>query len=91
MSDQSDFIEDLKALIDAKRSFGGHPLWLAILDGQVPRDRLGLFAIQFFQPVREFPRAVIPVPSTCADPADPPRKLHEGYAADIYFAEIEVA
>ncbi|HME70432.1 MAG TPA: hypothetical protein VKM54_11275, partial [Myxococcota bacterium] len=52
------FIQDLVARIEARRTFGNHPLWLAIADGKLSGEQLKLFAIQFFLQVREFPRAV---------------------------------
>jgi pyrroloquinoline-quinone synthase len=63
----NDFVGELQALIDSRRSFGGHPLWLAIERGEVPRERLGAFAIQFFLQVREFPRAVSALHANCTD------------------------
>jgi len=61
------FVDDLRATIDAGRSFGRHPLWRRIADGEVPRDALGPFAVQFFLQVREFPRAVSALHASCAD------------------------
>src|SRR5437763_15109802 len=61
------FVEDLRALIDAGRAFGRHPLWLRIADGRLPRSSLGPFAVQFFLQVREFPRAVSALHSSCPD------------------------
>ena len=51
----TDFIRDLVARIEARRTFGGHPLWLELADGKLSREQLKLFAVQFFLQVREFP------------------------------------
>jgi pyrroloquinoline-quinone synthase len=59
------FIQDLLARIQARRTFGGHPLWLAIADGKLSREQLRLFAVQFFLQVREFPRAVSAMHANC--------------------------
>jgi pyrroloquinoline-quinone synthase len=61
------FVEDLRATIDAGRSFGRHPLWRRIADGQVPRAALSPFVVQFFLQVREFPRAVSALHASCTD------------------------
>src|SRR5438876_4494185 len=61
------FVDDLRAMIDAGRAFGRHPLWLRIAEGQLPRSALGPFAVQFFLQVREFPRAVSALHSSCRD------------------------
>ena len=61
------FVEDLRAMIDAGRSFGRHPLWLRIAEGRLPRPALRPFAVQFFLQVREFPRAVSALHSSCPD------------------------
>jgi pyrroloquinoline-quinone synthase len=61
------FIEELRAMIDAGRTFGSHPLWLRIAEGAVPRSVLAPFAVQFFLQVREFPRAVSALHSSCPD------------------------
>jgi pyrroloquinoline-quinone synthase len=61
------FVDELRATIDAGRSFGRHPLWLRIAEGRVPRTALGPFAVQFFLQVREFPRAVSALHSSCPD------------------------
>jgi pyrroloquinoline-quinone synthase len=55
--------------IRAGRSFGAHPLWLRIQDGELSRMALAEFAKQFFLQVREFPRAVSALHSRCVDPA----------------------
>jgi pyrroloquinoline-quinone synthase len=62
------FVESVRAAIGARRSFGSHPLWTAILEGSLPRERLRGFAAQFFLQVREFPRAVSALHSRCSDP-----------------------
>jgi len=60
-------VDDLRATIDAGRAFGRHPLWLRMAGGAVLRAGLGPFAVQFFLQVREFPRAVSALHSTCPD------------------------
>jgi pyrroloquinoline-quinone synthase len=67
MPSSAAFVDDLKAMIDAGRSFGRHPLWQRIEEGQVPRASLAPFAVQFFLQVREFPRAVSALHSSCPD------------------------
>src|SRR4029077_8228411 len=62
-------VEDLRAMIDAGRAFGRHPLWLGIQEGRLPRSALRPFAVQFFLQVREFPRAVSALHSGCPDAA----------------------
>jgi pyrroloquinoline quinone (PQQ) biosynthesis protein C len=59
------FVDELKATIEARRTFGRHPLWLRIAEGRVPREALGPFAVQFFLQVREFPRAVSALHARC--------------------------
>ena len=59
------FAASLRELIDARRSFGGHPLWQRIGEGGVDASGLRLFAVQFFLQVREFPRAVSALHSNC--------------------------
>jgi len=61
------FGEDLMAEVRARRSFGGHPLWFRIQEGQVSREGLGQFARQFYLQVVEFPRAVSALHSRCTD------------------------
>src|SRR5690349_8148513 len=63
----SGFVEELRAMIDARRTFGRHPLWRQIEDGGVPRSSLAPFVVQFFLQVREFPRAVSALHSSCPD------------------------
>ena len=62
------FVDELKAMIAARRSFGGHPLWHQIAAGSVSKPGLQLFAQQFFLQVREFPRAVSALHSNCPFP-----------------------
>ncbi|HZR80933.1 MAG TPA: iron-containing redox enzyme family protein [Candidatus Binatia bacterium] len=64
------FIRDLVARIEARRTFGGHPLWLALADGKLSRDQLKSFAVQFFLQVREFPRAVSAMHANCPFPQE---------------------
>lgn len=59
------FVEDLKRTIEARRTFGRHPLWLRIRQGRLPRPGLRTFAVQFFLQVREFPRAVSALHASC--------------------------
>jgi pyrroloquinoline-quinone synthase len=59
------FIRDLVARIQARRTFGGHPLWLELADGKLGPTELRLFAVQFFLQVREFPRAVSAMHANC--------------------------
>jgi len=61
------FVDDLRAMIDAGRAFGRHPLWLRIAEGRLARAALRPFAVQFFLQVREFPRAVSALHSSCPD------------------------
>jgi pyrroloquinoline-quinone synthase len=68
MGEGAEFVEDLRAMIDAGRAFGRHPLWLRIAEGHLPRAALAPFAVQFFLQVREFPRAVSALHSRCPDP-----------------------
>ena len=65
-----DFIREVLARIEARRTFGRHPLWLAIADGKLSRTQLKTFAIQFFLQVREFPRAVSAMHANCPFPAE---------------------
>ncbi len=64
------FIQDLEARIQARRTFGSHPLWHAIADGKLSADQLKLFAVQFFLQVREFPRAVSAMHASCPFPEE---------------------
>jgi len=64
------FIRDLVARIEARRTFGSHPLWLELADGKLSREQLKLFAVQFFLQVREFPRAVSAMHANCPFPAE---------------------
>ncbi len=60
--------QDLLERIEARRTFGNHPLWLELADGKLSREQLKLFAVQFFLQVREFPRAVSAMHSNCSFP-----------------------
>jgi pyrroloquinoline-quinone synthase len=64
------FIRDLVARVQARRTFGAHPLWLSIADGKLGGEQLKLFAIQFFLQVREFPRAVSAMHANCPFPEE---------------------
>ncbi len=66
----SDFADEIRRIIHARRSFGGHPLWLRIQAGEVPRARLSVFASQFYLQVREFPRAVSALHAACTFPEE---------------------
>jgi pyrroloquinoline-quinone synthase len=59
------FIRKLTARIEARRTFGSHPLWLELADGKLGREQLKTFAVQFFLQVREFPRAVSAMHANC--------------------------
>jgi pyrroloquinoline-quinone synthase len=61
----SSFVEDLRRTIDARRTFGRHPLWLRIQEGRLGAADLRTFAVQFFLQVREFPRAVSALHARC--------------------------
>src|SRR6266700_3440480 len=61
------FVEGLRAMIDAGRAFGRHPLWRRIAEGRLPHSALRPFAVQFFLQVREFPRAVSALHAVCPD------------------------
>jgi pyrroloquinoline-quinone synthase len=62
------FATELRRIIDARRSFGRHPLWLEVADGKLGRPELRRFAAQFFLQVREFPRAVSAMHASCPFP-----------------------
>ncbi|NJN14431.1 MAG: hypothetical protein HC813_02010 [Planctomycetes bacterium] len=64
------FIQELLGRIEARRTFGGHPLWLEIADGKLDREQLKLFSVQFFLQVREFPRAVSAMHANCPFPKE---------------------
>src|SRR5215467_7516094 len=64
------FIRDLVTRIEARRTFGRHPLWLDLADGKLAREQLKLFAVQFFLQVREFPRAVSAMHANCPFPEE---------------------
>jgi pyrroloquinoline-quinone synthase len=67
MQTSSAFVQDLRAMIDAGRAFGRHPLWRRVAEGDIRRAALGPFVVQFFLQVREFPRAVSTLHSSCPD------------------------
>src|SRR5262245_52413143 len=62
------FIRDLLARIETRRTFGSHPLWLELADGKLSRKQLQVFAVQFFLQVREFPRGVGAMTANCPFP-----------------------
>lgn len=66
----SAFSAELKRTIDARRTFGAHPLWLRIQEGRLPPADLRRWAAQFFLQVREFPRAVSALHAACPHPAE---------------------
>lgn len=74
--DAGDFTRELQRMIDGKRTFGRHPLWLRIGAGRLSRPALQTWAKQFFLQVREFPRAVSALHTHCPF-ADERRKLAE--------------
>lgn len=61
----AEFAAELRDTIVARRSFGGHPLWLRIASGGVSAGGLQIFARQFFLQVLEFPRAVSALHAAC--------------------------
>jgi len=63
--DPREFMDELQRTIEAKRTFGGHPLWLEIAAGNVPLPAARVWAAQFFLQVREFPRAVSGLHTNC--------------------------
>ena len=60
-----EFARELQRTIDARRTFGRHPLWLSIANGQLARANVQTWAKQFFLQVREFPRAVSGLHASC--------------------------
>jgi pyrroloquinoline-quinone synthase len=70
------FAAELRSTIDARRSFGRHPLWIEIQEGKLEPPALCGFASQFFLQVREFPRAVSAMHANCPFP-DARRELAE--------------
>ena len=76
------FVDELRSTIDRFRTFGRHPLWLRIQEGQLPRKDLRTFAIQFFLQVREFPRAVSALHARCPFPEE-----RVGLAESLYEEE----
>ena len=65
-----DFVRDLLKRIEARRTFGEHPLWLAIADGKLSRQQMQVFAVQFFLQVREFPRGISAMHANCPFPKE---------------------
>ena len=76
------FIQDLVARIQARRTFGSHPLWLELADGKLSREHLKLFAVQFFLQVREFPRAVSAMHANCPFPEERMKLAESIYEED---------
>lgn len=68
--DPKDFVRELESRIQARRTFGSHPLWHEIADGKLSPEQLKLFAVQFFLQVREFPRAVSAMHANCPFPEE---------------------
>jgi pyrroloquinoline-quinone synthase len=64
------FVRELFDFVRERRSFGRHPLWQKIAAGRLPRDRMPIFAAQFFLQVREFPRALSALHSRCNNSAE---------------------
>src|SRR5262249_35941566 len=65
-----DFMRDMVTRIEARRTFGRHPLWLELADGKLSREQLKVFAVQFFLQARDFPRAVSAMHANCPSPAE---------------------
>src|SRR5262249_7410676 len=65
-----DFIRDLLARIEGRRTFGNHPLWRELAEGKLSREQLQVFAVQFFLQVREFPRGVSAMHANCPFPEE---------------------
>jgi pyrroloquinoline-quinone synthase len=65
-----DFVGDLMRRIQARRTFGDHPLWHAIADGKLSRQQMQVFAVQFFLQVREFPRGISAMHANCPFPKE---------------------
>jgi pyrroloquinoline-quinone synthase len=70
VGDDEAFVDELRRTIEARRTFGRHPLWLRIQQGRLPRRDLRTFAVQFFLQVREFPRAVSALHARCPFPEE---------------------
>lgn len=64
----TELTDRISARITDGRSFGRHPLWLQICAGELARERLQVFARQFFLQVIEFPRAVSALHTNCPYP-----------------------
>jgi len=64
------FASELQRTIDSKRTFGRHSLWVRIRDGELTRPGMQVWAKQFFLQVREFPRAVSGLHTTCPFPEE---------------------
>ena len=62
------FADRIREAIEARRTFGAHPLWLRIQDGALAIEDVRTWAAQFFLQVREFPRAVSALHSNCTFP-----------------------
>ncbi|HWP65972.1 MAG TPA: iron-containing redox enzyme family protein [Candidatus Limnocylindria bacterium] len=76
------FVGDLMKRIQARRTFGGHPLWLAIADGKLNRAQMQTFAVQFFLQVREFPRGISAMHANCPFPEERVKLAESIYEED---------
>src|ERR1700687_4753951 len=65
-----EFVREIFAKVNARRSFGRHPFWLRVAGGQVSQAGMCVFAQQFFLQVREFPRAISALHSRCTRAED---------------------
>src|SRR5262249_2604022 len=65
-----DFIRDLVGRIEARRTFGRHPLWLALADGKLSRAQLTVVGVQFCLQGREFPRGISAMHANCPFPEE---------------------
>ena len=76
------FVRDLLMRIEARRTFGGHPLWLAIAEGKLSRKQMQVFAVQFFLQVREFPRGISAMHANCPFPEERMKLAESIYEED---------
>ncbi|MCG2634737.1 MAG: iron-containing redox enzyme family protein [Gammaproteobacteria bacterium] len=76
------FSQAMIELIQQRRSFGGHPLWFRIQTGEIDREKLKIFAGQFFLQVREFPRAISAIHANCPYPDERAELAENVYEED---------
>ncbi len=67
---KEELIRTIQQRVQQGRSFGKHPIWLKVADGVPTRDRMKIFAQQFFLQVVEFPRAVSALHTACPFPEE---------------------